>query len=63
MDTEEEAGTSMYRETLIYAEPFLVWRHTNLECGYDSYIRQVHAYGKCVPEPSQLLIYTLRKEI
>jgi hypothetical protein len=53
----------MYKGILIYAEPFLVLRHTNLVCGYNSYIRQVHAYGMCVPEPSQLLIYTLRKEI
>jgi len=40
----------MYRGTLIYAEPFLAWRHTNLVCGYDLSIRQVcaaSAYQNC----------------
>jgi hypothetical protein len=39
-EEEEEAGASMYRGSLIYGEPFLAWRHTNLVCGYDSSIRQ-----------------------
>ena len=38
IDTKEEAGAIIYKETLIYAKPFLAWRYSNLVYGYNSSI-------------------------
>jgi hypothetical protein len=38
----------MYQGTLIYTEPFLAWRNTNLVCGYDSSIRHMRTASACV---------------
>jgi hypothetical protein len=48
IDIKEEPGANMYRGTLIYAEPSIARRHTNLVCGYNSSIWHMCTASACV---------------
>jgi hypothetical protein len=54
IDTKEEAGAIIYKETLIYAKPFLAWRYTNLVCSYDMSIQHIHSICEARTRPVTL---------